>query len=81
LATGISEPTVSDGTLVEIVTARAAVAGLEGDFAGNSRAGFATAAARARPLRGRDYAISTLAVEFSRFRQENSRSVALWLYS
>jgi len=41
-------PTLSDRALAEIVTARAAAAGLEGDFAGHSlRAGFATAAARA----------------------------------
>jgi Phage integrase family len=41
-------PTLSDRALAEIVAARAAAAGLEGDFAGHSlRAGFATAAARA----------------------------------
>ncbi len=39
---------LSDRALAEIVAARAAAAGLEGDFAGHSlRAGFATAAARA----------------------------------
>jgi integrase len=39
---------LSDRTLAEIVAARAAAAGLEGDFAGHSlRSGFATAAARA----------------------------------
>jgi len=41
-------PTFSDRALAEIVAARAAAAGLEGDFARHSlRAGFATAAARA----------------------------------
>ena len=41
-------PTLSDRALAEIVAARAAAAGLDGDFAGHSlRAGFATAAARA----------------------------------
>jgi hypothetical protein len=41
-------PALSDRALADIVTARAAAAGLEGDFAGHSlRAGFATAAARA----------------------------------
>jgi integrase len=41
-------PALSDRALAEIVAARAAAAGLEGDFAGHSlRAGFATAAARA----------------------------------
>jgi integrase len=41
-------PTLSDRALAEIVAARAATAGLEGDFAGHLlRAGFATAAARA----------------------------------
>jgi hypothetical protein len=38
---------LSDRALAEIVAARAAAAGLEGDFAGHSlRAGFATAAGR-----------------------------------
>jgi integrase len=41
-------PTLSDRALADIVAARAAAAGLEGDFAGHSlRAGFATAAAGA----------------------------------
>jgi integrase len=40
--------TLSDRAVAEIVAARAAAAGLEGDFAGHSlRSGFATAAARA----------------------------------
>jgi integrase len=41
-------PALSDRALAEIVAARAAAGGLDGDFAGHSlRAGFATAAARA----------------------------------
>jgi hypothetical protein len=50
-------PTLSDRALAEIVAARASAAGLAGDFAGHSlRGGFATAAAWARPLGGRDHA-------------------------
>jgi hypothetical protein len=50
-------PTFSDRALAEIVAARAAAAGLEGDFARHSlRAGFATAGRARRPLGGRDHA-------------------------